>query len=125
MNENGVISFKKPWAFSVPENFPTSNVNNRNNFAVAVFWSDNDIRRDGAVRYVTYSVNDEDNAQGASLMNSMNEFVQQNLGEGAEPFLGQWLLAVHWDHVHPSPHGGDSGSGISEDILNMVCALFP
>ncbi len=118
MNENGVISFKRPWAYSLPEIFPTSNMDN--NFAVAVFWSDNDIRREGAVRYMAYSINDMNNTQGAELMNILNKFVQQSLGDGADLFLGQWLLVAHWDHVHPSPHGEDNRRGIPEDILNQV-----
>ncbi len=69
---------------------------------------------------MTYSINDVANTQGAELMDFLNEIVQQGLGDGADPFLGQWLLVAHWDHVHPSPHGKEDRRGIPEDILNQV-----
>ena len=90
--------------------------------AVAPFWSDNDIRREGAVRYASFYVNDaNDNPDGKTWLDQVNEYVQSTQEENEEKFVGTWVLTVHWDHVHPSPHGDDDHRGISEDELEKVC----
>ena len=121
MNENGVISFENPWMYSYPEQFPTSNFDVRNALAVAPFWSDNDIRKDGAVRYATYDsvvTNTNSASAGRELLEQVNRFIQAQQDE--EIFVGLWMLIAHWDSVHPSPHGGDDHGGISEEELNRV-----
>ena len=91
---------------------------------MAPFWSDNDIRRDGAVRYATYSVNDNENPQGERLMQFLNGYIQRFQAEDEDPFEGQWLLTAHWDNVHPSPHGEEDHRGIPEELLELVCTLI-
>ena len=85
---------------------------------VAPFWSDNDIRKQGTVRYATYSVEDgSSNPVGAELLGRVNNYIQTL---EAEEFHGRWLLVAHWDGVHPSPHGGESTNNIPEETLNQV-----
>ena len=91
---------------------------------MAPFWSDNDIRKAGAVRYATYSSEEgADNPKGQALLNQVNEYIQNSREEDDGKFSGNWLLAVHWDHVHPSPHGAENHSGISESELDKVIIL--
>lgn len=123
INENGVISFDKPWKYSYPNRFPTSFYWTRQGLAVAPFWSDNDIRKDGAVRYATYdSLITNTNTAGRQLLEQVNSYIQtlQEEEEEEERFVGLWMLIAHWDGVHPSPHGGDDHGGISEEELNRV-----
>ena len=51
------------------------------------------------------------------LLSQVNQRVGDLIGER---FYGEWLLIVHWDHVHPSPHGEDDHRGIPEDDLEKV-----
>ena len=123
VNENGVISFKEPWQYSYPNRFPTDYFFTRRGLAAAPFWSDNDIRRAGSVRYATFHNNtpeDLANEPGQTLLAEVNKYIQDRQGEGEEPFVGNWLLIAHWDNVHPSPHGEDGQSGISVEELERV-----
>ena len=117
MNENGVISFQNPWSFHEPEKFPTQNYEIRQSLGIAPFWSDNDIRKAGAVRYVSYNYQQNDSSSpGRKLLDKINKKVQ----ETDMQFTGKWILIAHWDHVHPSPHGDDDHKGISETELDKV-----
>lgn len=122
-----MISFESSFSNAYPKTFPVSGYNARDSFVVAPYWSDNDIRRSGSVKYINFSSADASNAEseGRQLMDEVNRYVQAQQGETEERFEGNWLLAAHWDHVHPSPHGVDvSGiDGITND-LEMVTALI-
>ena len=122
MNENGAISLESSFSNAYPEIFPFSGYNTRDSYVVAPFWSDNDIRQSGSVKYVNFT-SDTSNAESESrqLMDEVNAYIQAQQGETEERFEGNWLLAAHWDHVHPSPHGDNiSGiDGIAND-LEMV-----
>ena len=121
VNDNGVISFEDPWMYSYPDLFPTENFDIRNALAVAPFWSDNDIRKEGAVRYATYDLVDDDNPDGRALLDVVNAYIQAEQSEESETaFRGIWMLIAHWDGVHPSPHGGEDNGGISEEELSKV-----
>ena len=121
INENGVISFDKPWKYSYPNRFPTSFYWTRQGLAVAPFWSDNDIRKEGAVLYAAYNIIERaTKPEGQALMDDVNEYIQNLQEEGEQRFRGKWLLVVHWDHVHPSPHGEEDHEGIPEDELEKV-----
>ena len=90
---------------------------------MAIFWSDNDIRKEGAVRYATYCTGYREcttSPKGESLLSEVNAYVQSYVKESKASFIGKWLLVVHWDHVPPSPHGDDDHKGIPEDELNKV-----
>ena len=49
-------------------------------------------------------------------MDQVNEYIH----EVDEDFTGGWLLIVHWDNVHPSPHGEDDHRGIPDSELEKV-----
>ena len=119
VNENGVLSFDKPFKFSHPSRFPPENIYARQNNIVAPFWSDNDIRKNGTVRYVDivkgYST------QGDMLLEIVGEHVNSTLGtKSSGRFQPSWMIVAQWDKVHPHPHGADSHDGISEDYLSKV-----
>ena len=117
VNENGVISFEQPWRYSYPDRFPTESYWPRHGLAIAPFWSDNDIRKAGAVRYVAYGTQVGDKTpSGERLLDIVNQNVQKVDAE----FSGKWLLIAHWDHVHPSPHGDDDHRGIPDHELEKV-----
>ena len=121
-----MISFREPWKFSHPDQFPTEYYYSRNKLAVAPFWSDNDIRKAGAVRYATYNSEEGDtNPNGKQLLEEVNNYIQdlQEDEDIDEVFVGTWLLVVHWDHVHPSPHGADDHNGIPETLLEKVLQI--
>ena len=121
MNENGVISFENPWKYAYPELLPTNNDDIQNSFIAAAFWSDNDIRKDGVIRYATYDRANDNNPSGKAVLDQVNKVIQTRQdGENEEPFEGLWMLIAHWDGVHPSPHGGEDHNGISEESLNKV-----
>lgn len=124
VNENGVISFNRPWKYALPDRFPTGYYWTRKTLAVAPFWSDNDIRKEGEVKYVSYCNRTQlctISTEGQAILDEANRFVQTTVQEeGAEQFVGHWVLVAHWDHVHPSPHGDIDHNGIPEDILNQV-----
>ena len=89
--------------------------------AIAPFWSDNDIRREGAVRFATFHSNDAaSNPEGKNWLDQVNMYIQSTQDEDEGKFEGNWLLTVHWDHVHPSPHGEEDHRGINEDELEKV-----
>lgn len=118
INENGVISFEDPWQYSYPNRFPTNYYFTRKGLAVAPFWSDNDIRLAGAVRYATYSSNnDVTNTAGQMLLDEVNRYIQERQ---TGQFTGNWLLIAHWDKVHPSPHGDGNPSAFPMDELEKV-----
>lgn len=124
VNENGVISFINPWRYPYPKNFPTNDYNIRNAIAVAPFWSDNDIRKDGTVRYATYNITDRRPSVRA-LLNLVTANIQSRQGEETEIlFEGTWMLIAHWDGVHPSPHGADDHGGIPEEELERVSSIY-
>ena len=51
-------------------------------------------------------------------MDEVNGYVQSRQNEIEERFEGTWLLATHWDHVHPSPHGERNTAEIERLIGN-------
>ena len=69
---------------------------------IAPFWSDNDIRKEGMVRYVAISRGDSE--EGDNLIDSAVEYLQHEEGL-ANAFRGTWMLVAQWDKVHPHPHG--------------------
>jgi hypothetical protein len=120
-----VISLESSFSNAYPETFPVSGYNAHDSFIVAPFWSDNDIRQSGSVKYINFT-SDTSNAEseGRELMDEVNAYIQAHQGETEERFEGNWLLVAHWDHVHPSPHGaGVPGiDGIATD-LEMVTII--
>ena len=131
MNENGVISFNEPWKYSYPDRFPTKFFYTRDTLAVAPFWSDNDIRREGNVRYATYcdfTLNEDlctDSEEGATALGLVNTYINAGKGPDVNRFFGKWMLIAHWENVHPSPHGDNNPPpGIPQDDLDKVRRNF-
>ena len=114
MSENGAIAFDRRWYFDKPETFPTSNTFVRNRYVFAPFWSDNDIRRAGTVRYVL--IKDGANPIGDELLRTANSVIEK---EHQVNFTGKVMLVAQWDHVHPYPHGSN-GSDSQDESLNKV-----
>ena len=70
---------------------------------MAPFWSDNDIRRAGAVRYAV--INLGESQKGDELLENVSSFIRHQRNGEADNFEGQWMLVAYWDQVHPYPHG--------------------
>lgn len=122
VNENGVISFNKVWSFSHPKRFPTYDYKTRENaWALAAFWSDIDIRKSGTIQYLNISSLSTD-PQEIEILQKMSAFFSSEFAADDElPFRGTWLLIVHWDHVHPSPHGeNDQQENINADLKRVI-----
>lgn len=120
VSENGVISFGTTWTFSHPQIFPTSNYYIQQSSVVAPFWSDNDIRKEGTVRYV--AITEGASTQENELLAEVNTFLQEM--ENIQDFVGTWMLVAQWEKVHPHPHGADDHEGIPEEFLNKVIKSF-
>ena len=117
VSENGVFSFDEPWMFSHPSPFPTTNVYIRNRLVVAPFWSDNDIRKEGTVRYAF--ITPKQSSKGDKLIDEVVSYVLNQL-KNIDRFEATWLLLAQWEKVHPSPHGADDTNGIPQSILDKV-----
>ena len=115
VSENGVISFEQPWKYAQPEKLPTSNSYIREIDVVSPFWSDNDIRRDGTVRYI--AIEEGSSAEGDAILADISQLLQQR---SHPDFIGKYAIIAQWDHVHPFPHGNPSGYNISDTELNKV-----
>ena len=111
VSENGVISFGDKWFFDKPKRFPTRDRNIQNRYVVAPFWSDNDIRRAGTVRYVL-------------IENGTNPIVQNVTAliqrEHNQNFQANTMLIAQWDHVHPYPHGSLLGDQQDESLSKVT-----
>ena len=124
VNENGAFSFDDTWKFSHPERFPGTRFHLRQHQVVSPFWSDNDIRKEGTVRYVT--VESGSSGRGAEIVNEATTYVREQLNGGPD-FQPTWMIVAQWDRVHPHPHGANSHQGVSEEYLNKViiyCMVF-
>lgn len=124
MNENGAFSFTEPWMFSHPNRFPTTNLATRRRHVLSPFWSDVDIRREGAVRYVP--ITKGSSVLGDMIMDKASTYINKRfIGEGKPPYRPTWVLVAQWDRVHPHPHGADNYEGVDESYLNRVSTLEP
>ena len=87
---------------------------------VAAFWSDNDIRKEGTVRYV--AIEKGDSTKGDDMLEEVSAFTQgqRAADDERDEFQGSWMLVAQWDGVHPYPHGADDHEGISEAFLDLV-----
>ena len=117
---NGIISFGDKWHFWQPSRFPTPNPWSRRGYVIAPFWSDNDLRTSGAVHYATV-----EGVQGEALLRNASDFIQRNHKTAeADQFEGLWMLVVHWDEVHPYPHGSSYSAAVNnyDDYIHKVSA---
>ena len=88
---------------------------------MAPFWSDVDLRRDGAVLYEVHS---EDNIPSQPLLRNVSSFISARTGAS---FEGTWMLVVEWDDVHPYPHGIETTDGLVctyEVCMHATCTAI-
>ena len=110
VSENGVFSFQDTWKFSHPSRFPTDYFFTQTSNVIAPFWSDNDIRKEGTVRYAAIARGDSE--EGDEMIDLVIGYLRQNNGV-SNAYRGTWMLVGQWDKVHPNPHGVSD----EEDIL--------
>ena len=96
MSENGVISFNAEWKFAHPSRFPTDYFYTRNAYVAAPFWSDNDIRKEGTVRYV--AIEEGESTRGDEMLRLASDFVQGQRQENdtRSEFRGSGWTRSHW-----------------------------
>lgn len=99
-----------------PQNSGNSFPSERAAHVIAPFWSNNDIRRSGRIRYEVY-----DTSNGAAAVDVLNRVSDVIVNRTGESFQGVWMLLVEWENCHPSPHGQSSPSGNS--YLQQVCTV--
>ena len=93
--------------------FPTELADTFYTYVAAPFWGDADTRRSGEVYYEVHATG---NPTSDDLINRVNTFLQNEEGV---TFTGNWMLVVHYDAVHPWPHGDP---GTPNPILEAVRA---
>lgn len=120
MSTNGAISFGTGWLFWIPQPFPTNALNTRNSYVVAPFWSDNDIRMNGSIRYEVHARVAGPRTRSPQLLDLVSSIIinQRNLTAGS--FQGQWMLVAEWNEVHPYPHGNSTFESSSGQLNAFV-----
>ena len=94
---------------------PTSNENLHDIDVIAPFWSDNDIRKSGTIRYV--AIEKSNSTEGDQQLDAISTVLQQR---GYTDFISEFAIIAQWDHVHPFPHASPSGYNISEEELSKA-----
>ena len=103
--------------FDNPELFPTNKQFLQSRDVIAPFWSDNDIRKAGTVRYVLIEKGED--SVGDRLLKEADLVVAS---VHKTNFTGNTMLIAQWDHVHPYPHGSPNVS--VESALSLVRQLM-
>lgn len=112
---NGVISFGGE-VHNSPQAFGNLFSSEGTSYVIAPFWSNNDIRRDGRVRYEVY---DGSTTASIDVLNRISNLIASGSGEA---FQGTWMLLVEWENCHPYPHGQSSQP--VDSYLQQVCARY-
>ena len=83
---------------------------------IAPFWSDNDIRMSGQVRYEVYEAGTL--TQIDSELSEVSQFIaNETKGE----FNATWMLLAEWRDCHPFPHAEPTAADPATiPILSMV-----
>ena len=89
-----------------PSLFPTTSADIYWLYSVAPFWSDADLRNEGTVMWKFYTRSDIDFSPVDDVVSS-----DQNT-----TYVGSWMLVVHWDGVHPFPHGDDQAARYNQKV---------
>lgn len=116
IGDNGVISFGTPFFLFIPEAFPGSiNID-----VVAPYWSDNDIRREGSVKYEVLQAGNS--LREDMLLATVSDFITETLGN-MTTFKGSYMILAEWNNVHSFPHGSSSSSlsPTQEEFIALVC----
>lgn len=96
---NGVISFGGE-VLASPQTSGNSFPNDSSSRVLAPFWSNNDIRSEGTIRFEVYDRNSGDDS--GSVLDSVSDAIANQTGEA---FRGTWMLLAEWANCHPYPHG--------------------
>ena len=91
---------------SYPSQFPTSDPDSYWLFSVAPFWSNADLRVEGSVRWRIYNRSEIDFSPVDNLIS-----IEKNT-----TYDGDWMLVVHWDGIHPFPHGDDQEAVYNQKV---------
>ena len=106
-----------------PQTSGNSFPSERTAHVIAPFWSNNDIRRAGRIRYEVY--NGRTSTASVDILNRISDVIFNRTGES---FQGVWMLLVEWEDCHPSPHGQPSlptNSYLQQVLCHNVCTVTP
>ena len=93
---------------SHPSPFPTADPESYWLFSVAPFWSNGDIRIEGSIKWKFYVPSEIDFTPfNRVIMTDQNVF-----------FSANWVLLVHWDSIHPFPHGDNADGVYNQKVIN-------
>ena len=106
---NGIISFGNEVRSSPQTSGNSFPADSR---VMAPFWSNNDIRTAGEVRYEIHNLA---TSGSASLLSRVSEAIANQTGE---EFQATWMLVVEWRDCHPHPHG-DSGASMDSYLQRV------
>ena len=109
---------KSRWYYAQPERFPTRNWYIQRKFVFAPYWSDNDIRREGTVRYVVIKEGEGDFFDDSSIFISAATSLVRRIH--FREFQARAMLVAQWENVHSYPHGADNYGAFNDDFLNKV-----
>ena len=112
VNENGLFSFNEPFSFSHPNQFPTDNIYSRLRNVVAPFWSDNDIRKNGTIRYVDINIRYPLNSTHISEV--LAHLRKTGTIGSEQEFQPTWMIVAQWDKVPPFSQ---------DDVSSKVCCV--
>ena len=96
-----------------PSPFPTTSPDTYWPYSVAPFWSNADLRVEGMVKWKVYYRSDIDFSPVDRLVSS----------EYNTSYVGSWMLVVHWDGVHPFPHGDDQTASYNQKVRDSVYTI--
>ena len=113
VGNNGIVSMGREFPHHNAAPFPTELADTFYTYAAAPFWGDADTRKAGEVYYEVHATG---TPASDDLINQVNAFLQTEEGV---MFAGNWMLVVHWDAVHPWPHGKP---GSTNPVLEAVRA---
>ena len=102
ISSNGLFSFGYGNTAYRPHTLSSTNLGD--NYIIAPFWGDSDLRDDsveGSVLYQSFTA-------GAPLLGIVNSFIRS---EVENSFSGSWLLIAKWDRV---PEFSESNSIVSD-----------
>ena len=106
------------WFYDKPERFPTRDRYIQGRYVFAPYWSDNDIRREGTVRYVVIKEGEGggffDN--GAAYLADAVSIVRSRY---FRDFQARAMLVAQWENVHPFPHGSPDAD-VNDELLSRV-----
>ena len=115
VGNNGIVSMGWEFPHRDAALFPTEQADIFYTYVAAPFWGDADTRKAGEVYYEVHATG---TPASDDLINRVSAFIHTEEGV---TFVGNWMLVVHWNAVHPWPHGKP---GSSIPVLEAVRACY-